>query len=722
MMENNEEENNSIDEIISKKLNDQKKDGHNNYSSTTNIKNIKTNNKIKNQKNKNISNSVTKTNQKNKKNSLPPLFSNNKQTSKLNENKNIKTFNIQKEGISNIFSINSAKPKSTNLLNNKNKKPPSSQNGKIIINSINKKPSNLFNKNNSKTTRNPTNSNHIPLKKNKTNQKKIPLTSLPTPENSPNFSIFHFLKTNNIYIFLKNSKFSENFQKTPEIFKNNIYEIIENFTLPPAYRPRMNNFGNIPKCIIETCKIGNISMLKNFDNCNLIWKLLHPDKMRALIRNLHKNQKFNHFPCTYQLGRKDNLYKHYKTLKRIIPDIYNYMPMTFLLPFDIDYFETEYKKNKKIIWIVKPVNMSRGRGIHLLRGENEYKKLYKKAKELNASQYLISKYLDKPHLINEKKYDLRIYVLVTSFTPLRIYLYYNGLVRFATENYIKGDYQNVYIHLTNYSINKNNPKYKSNQKNNKEIDEEEININNNINNEDEEEEIEEDDSSKWSLVEYKNFFIKNKIENKLEYIWKQIEEIVIKSIISVTDYNCKEISGNKNNNLFELYGFDIFIDDSFRAWLIECNVNPSLHCTSPLDLSIKTDLICDIFNIVGIIPYNHNSNDEIYNFNKKNLPKIQKNEQKNENNMEKNLINVKSIIEKNFDYGNLRKKINEYDNEYYKKMIEIYNEEKERAKTTGFSFIYPKKENIEFYSDILSKVNFVNDTNCVLWEYILNNE
>ena len=90
--------------------------------------------------------------------------------------------------------------------------------------------------------------------------------------------------------------------------------------------------------------------------------------------------------------------------------------------------------------------------------------------------------------------------------------------------------------------------------------------------------------------------------------------------------------------------------------------------------------------------------------------------------MEKNLINVKSIIEKNFDYGNLRKKINEYDNEYYKKMIEIYNEEKERAKTTGFSFIYPKKENIEFYSDILSKVNFVNDTNCVLWEYILNNE
>lgn len=75
----------------------------------------------------------------------------------------------------------------------------------------------------------------------------------------------------------------------------------------------------------------------------------------------------------------------------------------------------------------------------------------------------MQEYLANPHLIEDLKYDLRIYVLLCGLNPLRIYIHEEGLARFATEPYEKprnGNLDNMYVHLTNYSINKNNTKFK----------------------------------------------------------------------------------------------------------------------------------------------------------------------------------------------------------------------------------------------------------------------
>ena len=68
----------------------------------------------------------------------------------------------------------------------------------------------------------------------------------------------------------------------------------------------------------------------------------------------------------------------------------------------------------------------------------------------------MSKYVSKPHLINGHKYDLRLYVLVTSMDPMRIYLFKDGLVRLATVPYStsKSSLKQRFVHLTNYSVNK----------------------------------------------------------------------------------------------------------------------------------------------------------------------------------------------------------------------------------------------------------------------------
>lgn len=103
------------------------------------------------------------------------------------------------------------------------------------------------------------------------------------------------------------------------------------------------------------------------------------------------------------------------------------------------------------LWIVKPANLSRGRGIYIIDN----------IQEVNIDDNaIVSKYIENPLLINGHKFDLRIYVCVTSYEPLRIYIYKEGLVRFASEKYTLSDAKtNLFNHLTNYSINKKNQNF-----------------------------------------------------------------------------------------------------------------------------------------------------------------------------------------------------------------------------------------------------------------------
>ena len=68
--------------------------------------------------------------------------------------------------------------------------------------------------------------------------------------------------------------------------------------------------------------------------------------------------------------------------------------------------------------------------------------------------YVISRYIDSPLLVGSKKFDLRIYVLVTSYRPLRVWLSSKGFARFCNEKYSAGlgDIDNMMVHLTNVAI------------------------------------------------------------------------------------------------------------------------------------------------------------------------------------------------------------------------------------------------------------------------------
>ena len=191
---------------------------------------------------------------------------------------------------------------------------------------------------------------------------------------------------------------------------------------------------------------------------------------------------------------------------------------------------------------------------------------------------VISRYISNPLLINGHKFDLRIYVVVTSYEPLRVYVFKEGLARFASESYsTKFNKNNRYMHLTNYSINKKNDKF--------------------VQNEDKEQ---DDVGFKWSLSAFCNHLEQVGID--MDLLWSRTYDVILKTLACGEHYVLQAMKKNSmyRLNCFEVFGFDILLDSDLKPWLVEVNLSPSLAPDSPLDMTIKTSLITDTFNLIGI--------------------------------------------------------------------------------------------------------------------------
>lgn len=192
---------------------------------------------------------------------------------------------------------------------------------------------------------------------------------------------------------------------------------------------------------------------------NLLWSSC-PCKSYQ-YEGLNEYQKINKFPNSQEITKKDRLcFNLVRMQEKFGKAAFDLAPDTYILPEEFGDFYNHYQKlkqheSKKNVWILKPANSSQGKGIYLIDDIND----------VNVEETsVISKYITNPLLINGHKFDLRIYVCVTSYEPLRIYVHQEGLARFASETYTqKINKQNKFMHLTNYSINKKNEKFLANE-------------------------------------------------------------------------------------------------------------------------------------------------------------------------------------------------------------------------------------------------------------------
>ncbi|XP_059534045.1 tubulin polyglutamylase TTLL13 isoform X2 [Myotis daubentonii] len=303
------------------------------------------------------------------------------------------------------------------------------------------------------------------------------------------------------------------------------------------------------------------------------WNVYWTDCSVSLERvmDMKRFQKINHFPGMTEICRKDLLARNLKRMQKIYPREYNIFPRTWCLPADYGDFHACGRQRKARTFICKPDSGCQGRGIFITRNPREVK---------IGEHMICQQYISKPFLIDGFKFDMRIYVLLTSCDPLRIFMYEEGLARFATMPYVEPNHSNldeVCMHLTNYAINKHNENF-----------------------------VQDDAVGSKRKLSTLNAWLREHSYDPRE-MWGDIEDIIIKTIISahsILRHNYRtcfpqHLSGG-TCACFEILGFDILLDHKLKPWLLEVNHSPSFTTDSRLDREVKDALLLDAMILANL--------------------------------------------------------------------------------------------------------------------------
>ncbi|XP_064932979.1 tubulin polyglutamylase TTLL13 isoform X3 [Columba livia] len=344
---------------------------------------------------------------------------------------------------------------------------------------------------------------------------------------------------------------------------------------PPEPRKRRRK-RSVPSINLTACKYESVR--RAAQSCGLKevgdneeWTVYWTDYSVSLERvmEMKRFQKINHFPGMLEICRKDLLARNLNRMLRLFPKEYRIFPRTWCLPADYGDFQAYRRVRKNRTFICKPDSGCQGRGIFITRNAEDIK---------HGEHMICQQYISKPFLIDGFKFDMRIYVLVTSCDPLRIFVYKEGLARFATMRYIVPSSRNlgdICMHLTNYAINKRNENF-----------------------------IQDDTVGSKRKLSTLNAWMADNCYNTTK-LWEDIEDIIIKTLISahpVLKHNYQSCFPNHTAGCacFEVLGFDILLDRRLKPWLLEVNHSPSFTTDSRLDREVKDALLCDTINLINV--------------------------------------------------------------------------------------------------------------------------
>eukprot|EP00041_Stephanoeca_diplocostata_P018459 m.386647 g.386647 ORF g.386647 m.386647 type:complete len:926 (+) comp21019_c0_seq1:200-2977(+) len=345
----------------------------------------------------------------------------------------------------------------------------------------------------------------------------------------------------------------------------------------------------VRECGWKIAKKGESWDVAISDNNQSIKALVH---MRTHPRSLTPVQRVNHFPNMKQLYLKDCLAKNMGALYAELGSrVHPVTPLSWTLPSQYSELEKYLKGinspsgppvasdavgSGNVVFIVKPAAGLQGHGISVTTDP------LAASAARTGKNTVVQHYIDPPMLLDGFKFDLRLYVLISSLDPLKIYLFNDGLVRLCTTPYCSPttskSMKNRNAHLTNYSLNKKSKNF-----------------------------VKGPDGSKRSL---KTVFDQLAAEGAdVDAIWNDIVDVINTSVVGVQpqlNAAYQAVIAKRSplktscSTCYEILGFDVMLDAAHKAWLIEVNHAPSFRGGSKVDNRIKTSVMRQALRLLNV--------------------------------------------------------------------------------------------------------------------------
>ena len=309
------------------------------------------------------------------------------------------------------------------------------------------------------------------------------------------------------------------------------------------------------------------------DEWHACWYTGMPDP--EFFSQVGPERKINHIPGNNALTVKSRLYRSLMDLRERVArqdegggqltDRLAFVPGVFSMPEDYHAFQQAALENPGKRWILKPKNSARGKGVQLVGDPADVPM---------ESSWMVQEYLESPHTMHGRKYVLRLYVLVSSVSPFRVYLYRQGFAKLASAPYDEENADNPYSYLTNPDVNA-------------------LNL---------------DAEVPVEFVDFERYraWLREQGHDD-EALFAKIEDMVALTCLSALEpmRERSRVIGADTRGCYELMGIDCLVDDNLKPWILECNLSPSLEvCAGPesggdIEEGIKGALVADVVEMLG---------------------------------------------------------------------------------------------------------------------------